>query len=76
MCSSDLYAGAFGYLSASGAMDMALTLRTAVITKGEIHLQAGGGVVADSDPEFEHTESLNKLAAVIKAVEMATEGLA
>ena len=70
------YAGAFGYLSASGAMDMALTLRTAVITKGKIHLQAGGGVVADSDPEFEHTESLNKLAAVIKAVEMATEGLA
>ena len=70
------YAGAFGYLSITGAMDMALTLRTAVIAGGQIHLQAGGGVVADSDPEFEYTESMNKLAAVVKAVEMATEGLA
>ncbi len=69
------YAGAFGYLSVSGAMDMALTLRTFVITKGKIHLQAGGGVVADSDPEFEYNESLNKLAALRKAVEMAIEGL-
>ena len=69
------YAGAFGYLSLTGAMDMALTLRTAVIVGGRIHLQAGGGVVADSDPEFEHTESVNKLAAVVRAVEMATEGL-
>ena len=70
------YAGAFGYVSAGGAMDMALTLRTAVITKGRIHLQAGGGVVADSDPEFEYNESMNKLAALKKAVEMATKGLA
>ena len=70
------YAGAFGYVSVGGAMDMALTLRTAVITKGKIHLQAGGGVVADSDPEFEHTESMNKLAALQKAVEMAEKGLA
>lgn len=70
------YAGAFGYLSLTGAMDMALTLRTAVIANGQIHLQAGGGVVADSDPEFEYIESMNKLAAVVKAVEMATEGLA
>ncbi len=70
------YAGAFGYVSASGAMDMALTLRTAVITGGKIHLQAGGGVVADSDPEFEYQESMNKLAALVRAVELATEGLA
>ncbi len=70
------YAGAFGYLSVSGAMDMALTLRTAVIANGKIHLQAGGGVVADSDPELEYQESMNKLAAVVRAVEMATEGLA
>jgi anthranilate synthase component 1 len=55
---------------------MALTLRTAVICNGKIHLQAGGGVVADSDPEFEYNESMNKLAALRKAVEMATEGLA
>lgn len=70
------YAGAFGYVSSSGAMDMALTLRTAVIAHGKIHLQAGGGVVADSDPEFEYNETLSKLAAVRRAVEMATEGLA
>ncbi|CAN5783906.1 anthranilate synthase component I [soil metagenome] len=70
------YAGAFGYLGVGGDMDMALTLRTAVIVGGKIHLQAGGGVVADSDPEAEYTESMNKLAAVVKAVEMATEGLA
>jgi len=69
------YAGAFGYLSITGSMDMALTLRTAVITNGKVHLQAGGGIVADSDPEFEYQESLNKLRAVVKAVEMATEGL-
>ena len=69
------YAGAFGYLSAGGAMDMALTLRTMVVAGGRLHLQAGGGVVADSDPEFEYQESLNKLAALRRAVEMATEGL-
>jgi anthranilate synthase component I len=70
------YAGAFGYVSATGAMDMALTLRTMVIAGGKVHLQAGGGVVADSDPESEYQESMNKLAAAQKAVEMATEGLA
>lgn len=69
------YAGAFGYLGVSGAMDMALTLRTFVITGGKVHLQAGGGVVADSDPELEYQESMNKLAALRRSVEMATEGL-
>jgi anthranilate synthase component I len=70
------YAGAFGYVSVSGAMDMALTLRTAVVADGRIHLQAGGGVVADSDPEAEYQETENKLAAVLRAVELATAGLA
>ena len=70
------YAGAFGYVSVSGAMDMALTLRTMVVTGGKIHLQAGGGVVADSDPEFEYQESMNKLKHAMRAVEMATKGLA
>ena len=69
------YAGSFGYVSVTGAMDMALTLRTVVVTGGRLHLQAGGGVVADSDPGFEYQESLNKLAALRKAVEMATKGL-
>lgn len=70
------YAGAFGYLAASGAMDMALTLRTVVIKDGRMHLQAGAGVVADSDPATEWQECMNKLAALKRAVEMATEGLA
>jgi anthranilate synthase component 1 len=69
------YAGAFGYLSAGGAMDMALTLRTVVIANGRVHLQAGCGVVADSDPEYEWREALNKIAAARRAVEMATQGL-
>jgi anthranilate synthase component 1 len=70
------YAGAFGYLAVGGDMDMALTLRTLVAAGGRLHLQAGGGVVADSDPEFEYQESLNKLAALRRAVDLAAEGLA
>ncbi len=70
------YAGAFGYVSASGDMDMALTLRTVVVAGGKMHLQAGSGVVADSDPAYEWREAHNKLAALRRAVEMATEGLA
>ncbi len=69
------YAGAFGYLSVEGHMDMALTLRTATITGGRIHLQAGVGVVADSQPDLEYEEAMNKLKALRRAVEMATEGL-
>lgn len=69
------YAGAFGYLAAGGAMDMALTLRTMVVKDGRIHLQAGAGVVADSDPATEWQECMNKLAALRRAVEMATKGL-
>ncbi len=70
------YAGAFGYVSVTGDMDMALTLRTIVIAQGRMHLQAGSGVVADSDPEYEWREAHNKLAALRRAVAMATEGLA
>ncbi len=69
------YAGAFGYVGAGGAMDMALTLRTIVIKDGRMHLQAGAGIVADSDPASEWQECLNKLAALRRAVDMATEGL-
>lgn len=70
------YAGAFGYLAVGGQMDMALTLRTMVIKGGRLHLQAGAGVVADSRPEAEWLECLNKLEALKRAVEMATRGLA
>jgi anthranilate synthase component I len=70
------YAGAFGYLSVGGEMDMALTLRTMVVAGGRLHLQAGSGIVADSDPQTEYQESINKLAALRRAVEVACEGLA
>jgi len=69
------YAGAFGYLSLQGHMDMALTLRTVIIADGRIHLQAGVGVVADSVPATEYEEAMNKLAALQRALAMATEGL-
>ena len=69
------YGGAFGYISHSGALDMALTLRTMVIADSRVHIQAGGGVVADSDPADEYQESLNKAAAAMRAVELACEGL-
>ncbi len=69
------YAGAFGYLAQSGAMDMALTLRTLVVKDGLVHLQSGAGVVADSDPASEWQECMNKLAALRRAVDLATEGL-
>jgi anthranilate synthase component 1 len=69
------YGGAFGYLAYDGAMDMALTLRTFVVAGGKVHVQAGAGIVADSVPEREYEECLNKARALLKAVEMAEAGL-
>jgi anthranilate synthase component 1 len=61
------YGGAIGYLSANGDMDTCIALRTAVVKDGEVIIQAGGGVVADSDPEAEFQESNNKAKALIDA---------
>lgn len=69
------YGGAFGYLGYDGQMDMALTLRTFVIANGRVHVQAGAGVVADSRPQSEYQECLNKAQALLKAARMAEEGL-
>ncbi len=69
------YGGSFGYLAYDGAMDVALTLRTFVIAKGWMHVQAGAGIVADSVPEREYEECWNKARALLRAVEMAEEGL-
>jgi anthranilate synthase component 1 len=66
-----IYAGAVGYLAWSGNMDTAIAIRTAVIKDGVLHIQAGGGIVADSDPEAEDTETLNKARAVLSAVATA-----
>ncbi len=65
------YAGAVGYFSFSGNLDTAITIRTIVMTEGTAHVQAGCGIVADSVPEREHQESMNKAQALIKAIEQA-----
>jgi anthranilate synthase component 1 len=67
------YAGCVGYFSSNGSMDSCITLRTALIKDGQIHLQAGGGVVADSSPDAEYQESCNKAKALMKAAESAVK---
>ena len=61
------YAGAIGYFGANGDIDTCITLRTALVRDGKMYGQAGGGVVADSDPESEYQESNNKAKALLKA---------
>jgi anthranilate synthase component 1 len=67
-----IYAGCIGYFSADGGMDTCIALRTAVIKDGTMYVQAGGGVVADSDPEAEYQESRNKAKALFRAAEEAS----
>jgi anthranilate synthase component 1 len=69
------YAGAVGYFGFSGNMDTCITIRTLVIKEGVAYIQAGGGVVADSDPAAEYQETVNKAKAMMRAVEMAEKGL-
>ena len=65
------YGGCVGYFSASGAMDTCIALRTGLVKDGVLHVQSGGGVVADSDPEAEYQESVNKAKALVRAAEEA-----
>ena len=69
------YAGAVGYFGFGGNMDTAIAIRTIVYKDNVAHVQAGGGVVADSIPEIEYQESLNKARALLRAVEVAEAGL-
>ena len=71
----EIYGGAVGYFSFSGNMDLAIAIRTLVIKDGKIHLQAGAGIVADSDPAAEYQETVNKAMAVVKAIETVEKGL-
>ncbi len=71
----EIYGGAVGYFSFDGNMDLAITIRTLVIKDGKVHLQAGAGIVADSNPAAEWQETVNKSMAVMKAIEMAEGGL-
>jgi len=70
-----IYSGAVGYLGFHGDMDLAIALRTALIKDRVLHMQAGAGIVADSDPASEWQETLNKARAVLRAAEMAAAGL-
>jgi len=66
----NIYGGAVGYIGWNGNMDTAIAIRTAVIKDGRLHVQAGGGVVADSDPDLEWEETMNKARAIFKAAGM------
>ena len=66
-----LYAGGIGYFSASGDMDSCIALRTAILKDNMLYVQAGGGIVYDSDPDKEHQECLNKASALFRAAEAA-----
>jgi len=68
-----VYAGSLGYVSFGGNLDMAITLRTVVVADGMAYVQAGAGVVADSRPEREFEETLEKAGAMFKAIEMAEQ---
>jgi anthranilate synthase component 1 len=69
------YAGAVGYFSFSGNMDTCINIRTIVIKGNKAYIQAGAGIVADSDPEREYEETCNKAKAMMKAIELAERGL-
>ncbi len=69
------YAGAVGYFGQNGDMDMCITIRTLLMQGNKFSVQAGAGIVADSDPAREHQESLDKIRALTRAVRIAEEGL-
>jgi anthranilate synthase component 1 len=70
-----IYAGAVGHMGFNGDMDLAIAIRTAVVKDGQLHVQAGAGIVADSDPASEWQETQNKALAVLRAAELAEHGL-
>ncbi len=74
-CRRGVYGGAVGYVDFSGNLDSCIALRTMVLKDGKAYIQAGGGIVADSEPEREFEESMNKARALIRAVKFAHEGL-
>jgi anthranilate synthase component 1 len=70
-----IYGGAVGYLGWNGNMDTAIAIRTAVIKDGQLNIQAGAGIVADSVPATEWDETMNKGRAIFRAVSMVEGGL-
>ncbi|MDH4228438.1 MAG: anthranilate synthase component I [Nitrospirota bacterium] len=70
-----LYGGAVGYFGFDGSSDMAINIRTVLVKDGTAYIQAGAGIVADSDPESEYRETVNKAMGPMRAIQMAQEGL-
>jgi anthranilate synthase component 1 len=70
-----IYSGAVGYVDFSGNLDTCIAIRTMVVQKGTIYIQAGAGIVADSDPAKEFEETENKARALQQAMRVASEGL-
>ena len=71
----NIYSGAVGYIGWWGDVDTAIAIRTAVIQDGRLHVQAGAGIVHDSDPQKEWDETMNKGRALFRAVAQAASGL-
>jgi anthranilate synthase component I len=69
------YAGAVGYLGFSGNLDFCINIRSFTVHNGQAYLQVGAGIVADSDPAREYQETVNKAMAMMRALELAEEGL-
>ncbi len=74
-CKRNVYSGAIGWIGWWGDADTAIAIRTAVITDGRLHVQAGAGIVHDSDPASEYEETMNKGRALFRAVAAAVKGL-
>ena len=70
-----VYAGAVGYIDFSGNMDTCIAIRTMVVRKNKVSIQAGAGIVADSDPGREYDETVNKARALHEAIRVAAEEL-
>ena len=70
-----IYAGAVGYIGFNGDMDIAIAIRTAVLKNKQLYVQAGAGIVTDSNPDAEWEETRSKARAVLRAAEIAEAGL-
>jgi anthranilate/para-aminobenzoate synthase component I len=72
-CRRGYYAGALGYLDVRGGLDLSVVIRSVLLREGLAHVHAGGGVVADSEPEAEYAESLDKARVLLAALALARE---
>ena len=70
-----LYAGAVGYIDFAGNLDFCIAIRTVIMSKGKAYVQAGAGIVIDSNPTAEYEETRDKARALLRALELAQQGL-